>query len=292
MRLLKNRAPSTLTQNAKIDLVVVNYKTPEDLDGFLLSVLFNADNEDIDRIKSLTIMNVDPQDGDRRVASEYAISLSTLLAADVHVANMPWNCGYAIACNRGAQYGNAGVVAFFNADTQIRTGVIDGCVQAFIDHPRWGIVGPKQVDDDDRITHAGIFGSDDNPKLRGWRKKNGVEYSDIRDDCYSVSGSAYFVRRSLWDTLRCCPIFIESRNAIIREHGDGAFLPTPHYYEETYLSLHARYHGWKIGYLGNLEMIHRWHKASVVGGKTEKQLLPASREMFRKACQTHGMVHD
>lgn len=291
MRLLRTEAASTLGDNATIDLVVVNYKTPDDLDAFLLSVLFNADSEDVSRIESLTIMNVDPGEDDRKTASEYAVSLGTLLVADINVVDVPWNCGYAIACNRGANYGKADVVAFFNADTQVRSGVIDGCVRAFVDHPRWGIVGPKQVDDDNRITHAGIFGSDDSPRLRGWRQ-HGSNFSDVRDDCYSVSGSAYFVRRSLWDTLRRCPTFIESRNSIIREHGNGAFLPTPHYYEETYLSLHARYHGWKIAYLGNLEMVHRWHKASPVGGKVEKVHLPVSREMFRKACKAHGMIHD
>lgn len=279
-----------LTEDATIDMVVVNYKTPEDLDHFLLSLMFNTSEEDMDRMKSITIVNVDPEATDIKIAHDYAFSLSSILGMDVHTLNMPWNCGYAIACNRGAQFGSSEVVAFFNADTMLRSGVVDGCVRAFIDNAHWGIVGPKQVDDENRITHAGIFGPDNKPQLRGW-KEHGDKYDDVRDDCYSVSGSAYFVRRALWDELRFCPIFIESCNGINGEYGDGAFLPTPHYYEETYLSVHARKHGWKIAYLGNLEMVHRWHKASAVGGKADK-LFPKSREIFRKACREHGMVHD
>jgi GT2 family glycosyltransferase len=137
------------------------------------------------------------------------------------------------------------------------------------------------------ITHAGIFGTNDKPALRGWKRPDDGQFDEIRDDALSVSGSAYFIKRLCWDELTNC-----SKYRKIAPDAVGAFLPTPHYYEETFCSYHAREHGWKVVYDGETSMVHKWHKASPVGGVAEKKHMPESRKMFRAACDMHGITHD
>lgn len=261
---LRPRRPAA----AVIDLVVVSYRTPDDLESFLRSYV---DVED-EVASTLTICNVDPTSAD-------------LITTEVgNVINFAGNVGYARACNWGAMEGNGEIIGLFNADTRLKPGVLAAVDRAFED-PTVGIVGPKQVDDDGRITHAGIFGSNEQPKLRGWREHGAGRYTDIAD-AVSVSGSAYFVRRRVWDELTNCPTYrLAAPDAL------GAFLPTQHYYEETFCSYHARSHGHRVVYLGTAEMIHRWHKASPVGGFADK-LMRESQAYFRDACDLHGIEHD
>lgn len=273
-----------------IDVVVTNYRTPIDLTAFLASVYESLDSEK-NLLKSLTIANVEPTDGDLDVADAWCRRLNT--RADVATTmSFSWNCGYAHACNYGASLGSGGVIALFNADTILSEGLLGACYEALERNPSWAIVGPRQVDATGAVTHAGIFGPDDHPKIRGW-KARGDQFKDVRDDCYSVSGSAYFIRRSVWEQLTSCPIY--QRSVINHGMSDrlpvGAFLPTPHYYEETWCSVHTRAHGWKIGYLGTATLIHKWHQASPVGGFADK-LQAESQRRFRLACADHGIAHD
>ena len=46
--------------------------------------------------------------------------------------------------------------AFFNADTELRPGVLEGCDALLWSRPDYGVVGPRQVDRQGLITHAGI----------------------------------------------------------------------------------------------------------------------------------------
>jgi GT2 family glycosyltransferase len=72
----------------------------------------------------------------------------------------------------------------------------------------------------------------------------------------------------------------------------GRFLPTPHYYEETWVSYAARHKGWKVMYFGEAVMEHEWHQASKVGGEAERTHMPVSRQMFRDACDHFGIERD
>lgn len=71
----------------------------------------------------------------------------------------------------------------------------------------------------------------------------------------------------------------------------GAFLPTTHYYEETWYCYHVASHGYKVMYFGEAEMVHRWHKSSAQGGWADRQM-PISRAQFRAACDAHGIERD
>jgi hypothetical protein len=105
-------------------------------------------------------------------------------------------------------------------------------------------------------------------------------------EAVTVSGSAFFVKRSVWRELTYCPLFTD-----VVPDAVGAMLPTPHYYEETWVSWHAWGHGYKVVYYGPVVVGHKWHRASPIGGFAD-QVMAVSREMFRAACDHHGLSHD
>lgn len=263
-----------------VDVIVVNYRTPSDLHGFVESfkeVQFEVPT-------SLHIANVDPEDEDRIVAHAAVDTVEVPCGA----VGFKSNIGYATACNRVASWISEprATVAFFNADTELRPGVLDSCHWNLHQNPKWGVVGPKQVDEKNRITHAGMFGTNDATVPRGWHQEDEGQFDELRPDAITVSGSAYFVNRKCWDELTRCPRFRK-----VAPEAEGAFLPTQHYYEETWCSYHARDHGWKVAYNGEVSMIHKWHRASEHRGPADK-LMPSSREYFRRACKQHEIVHD
>jgi GT2 family glycosyltransferase len=256
-----------------IDLAVVNYRTPYDLAAFTASLDKYPPTVDA----TLTIVDVASTDAQpttvtwaRGYARRYAVND---------------NIGYGRACNLAAQDGAGDVIAFFNADVEVTDQAIDACHDALMARDDWAVIGPRQVDQQRRIRHAGIFGSNTNPVHRGWQETDNAQYLDIRE-AVTVSGSAYFIKRAVWDELTNCRLYKE-----IAPHAVGAFLPTPHYYEETMCSYHCRAHGHTVIYYGPVTMIHKWHRASPLGGWAEQQM-PKSRAYFRYACQHHGIPCD
>lgn len=261
-----------------VDMVVVNYRTPQHLWDFLRS--YHDHRPDVPH--SLHVVNVCPQEGDTEVVNDWATKYRFLYT------KYDENVGYAKACNDAGSLADREVLAFFNADTRLARGVVEECHTALAEHDDWGVVGPRQVDSRGRITHAGIWGTRESPSFAGrWLVADRGQFSEVRDDCVSVSGSAYFVRGTTWDELYDCPMYRECPDVDILQPS-GPFLPTPHFYEETYLSYHAIEHGWKIGYLGTSVMNHEWHASSPVGSIS---VIPA-KALFVAACEYHGIPHD
>lgn len=261
-----------------LDIVVVNYRTPHDLRGFIKSLLKHPPSVDW----HATIANVSPTPQD---TTEAANALNDG-AGRCSIETFPDNVGYARAVNHcvaGAPNPRR-VVAVFNADTRITEGVLDECYTALIANADWGVVGPRQIDQRGRFTHAGIFGPDSAPAHRGWMQTDLSLYQDVLE-AYSVSGSAYFVKREVWDELTQCPIY----RAEFPE-ASGAFLPTPLFYEETWCSIHARHHGFKVMYYGVATMLHFWHGSIATHGGD--QVIPQAKETFMRACRAHGFDHD
>lgn len=254
--------------------VVVNYRTPDDLSAFLRSF---ADQPPAGTWE-LTVVNVSPSSADRQVATEWAERMT------LRIVDHDTNVGYARACNYAALDTKGDTIAFFNADVRLTPGALETCHQALLAHDDWGVLGPRQIDDNGRFTHAGIFGTNTAPAHRAWQNRDQGQYRDIQE-AVTVSGAAYFIKRTVWEELTDCPTY----QAL--HPGAGAFLPTQHYYEETWVSYHARAHGWKVMYFGEATVIHRWHKASPVGGHADQQMAP-SRTLFRKACDAHAIEHD
>jgi GT2 family glycosyltransferase len=244
------------------DLVVVDYRTPDDLAGFLDSFHEHAGDDD-----HLTIVLVDPTAECRRVAAWWETH-PAVREVVVHATNV----GYGVACNHAAAAGDADIVAFFNADTRLTAGVTEACVAALRSRDDWAIVGPRQVDDRGRLTHSGIFGTNRSPVFGDWLRTDRGQCSAARDDAISVSGSAYFIKRSVWEELAGCSLYRDAcRHAGLA--GLGAFLESPLYYEDMWCSVHARSHGHKVAYVGEVVMTHRWHKAvAAAGTRTTRQV--------------------
>lgn len=261
-----------------IDVIVVNYKSPDDLDKFL-----NSYRKWEDLGSELWIVNVDPDPADLRVANA-----AFNIQGEVHLLRHNKNVGYARAVNDAAARGCREIIAIFNADTELTAGLLEDCSQALKYNQDWGVLGPRQVDDQGRITSAGIFGTLDAPLHRGWKQANSDEFGDVRE-AVTVSGSAYFVKRTVWDELTACPTYRE-----VAPDAEGAFLPTDFYYEETWCSYHAQAHGHKVIYYGLATMIHRWHQAISSHGKEvwAAQKMKESQALFRTACDSHGILHD
>jgi GT2 family glycosyltransferase len=193
------------------------------------------------------------------------------------------NIGYGRACNEMAlSLPDSDTLAFFNADTELREGVLESCIETLWSDPTYAVVGPRQVDRAGHITHAGIFNAT-RPVHRGWQSVTD-DFTDVRDDCCTVSGSAYFIKKSVWDELTDCPIYQECFPKAM-----GAFAPMPHYYEETTCSYHARSHDYKIVYDGRRTMIHNWAPST---SGFHIQAMTKSRESFRHFCDLHGIERD
>lgn len=259
-----------------IDLVAVSYQAPVETQRFLDSLQY------VDVPFTFTVVdNNSPDDNVRdvlRVAPGLLRDNPNCVSWNLTFSTE--NAGYARACNSGATQGNAPYLALLNSDVEFTPTVVSDVVKYFNAHPDAGVVGPRTTDSDDRLTHAGILRhSNGRDQHRGWKEHDSGQYNDVLD-VPTVSGATYFVRRATWDELTDCPLYQSSA-----PDAEGAFLPTQHFYEETFCSYHALAHGWRVVYLGTAHMLHQWHRSSPIGSVS---LAPAE-EYFRSACADHGI---
>lgn len=270
--------------NMKIDLCVVHYNTTQLLKR-LLDTLHENLSESLEKNWTLSISDNDSQDNFidwmRDNSSKYQID-------NLHLNR---NIGYSAACNKMAANTNSDIIGLLNGDVWLSNEDVTKIVKIFEENPEIHILGPKQRDEQGNITHAGIIGSNTEPKHRGWRD---VDPEDIlyrdRINCVTISGSAYFIRRDVWNTITNNPEYRE-----IVPNAIGAFLPTPHYYEETFCSYHARHLGYNVVYDGSVSIGHSWHASSPKPGEGYSEadrMFSHSREIFRKACDHLNIAHD
>lgn len=267
-----------------IDVIVVNYKTPKDIKDFGNS--FIKSHHDKNFPHTLWLCNVQPDIQDKDAAHRILER-----ADEGYDMTFEENVGYSGAVNSAACHGKREVIGIFNADVVLSPRTLYDCGKALMERDDWGVLGPKQTDNKKLLTHAGIFGTLRAPKMRGWKELDRGQYDDIRDDCVSVSGSAYFIKRVVWDELLVCPLYQKAVIKLTSKHAEGSFLPTKHYFEETFCSYHAITHGWKVVFMGTQSAIHKWHQASPVGGFADK-LFTESRGIFRRACAEHDIACD
>jgi GT2 family glycosyltransferase len=201
------------------------------------------------------------------------------------------NIGYSAACNQMAAKGSNGVIALLNADVWMSNDDAVKIARIFNSESNVHILGPKQRDEYGLIRHAGIVGTNTQPKHRGWMEPDLTDslYRD-RINCVTVSGSAYFIRRYVWDELTNNPKYRE-----LYPDAKGAFLPTPHYYEETWCSYFARHLGYNVVYDGSVSIGHSWHASSPKPGQGYSHAdaqFKVSQSIFRKACDYIGIERD
>lgn len=251
-----------------VDIVVVNYHTDELLKDFVDSVYANS-------FPGCTLVIIDVE---RQMLGKPA----WLDPSSTYMVT-PTNVGYGRACNLGALVGTNDVILFANADTRL-TERFEECYHALKMWDDWAVLGPRQVNDSFQIKSAGIVGTERSISPRGFDQIDVGQFSFIDDTVKSVSGSLYFIKRSVWEQMEACSLYKQAAPYAV-----GAFLETPHYFEETFLSYHVRAHGFKIVYYGPVQMIHHWHAASPHGGWADQQFW-VSQQMMREACAAHNIV--
>lgn len=262
-----------------IDLCIVNYNTRPLLNRFL-DCLHN-DLHNNPKVWNLYIADNDSED-DSVEWLKYNYQ-----RYKIRKFYHNYNIGYSAACNQLAAEGTADIICLLNADVWMSSSSLVKIQNIFDENPDIHILGPKQRDENGYITHAGIVGTNTAPKHRGWHEADlqDVLYKD-RVNCVTVSGSAYFIRREVWNALTNNPKYRELYPEAI-----GAFLPTPHYYEETWCSYFARHLGYNVVYDGSVSVGHSWHKSSVVGGEADSKF-KESQSIFRRACDYMGIERD
>lgn len=273
-----------------IDLCVVNYNTHKELNRFLSSLMavrLNAPLEGLGHNTELDsnvyIADNDSKDYSRSMLKSFGLTPE----AFPNQVFFNENIGYAKACNQLATLGRNSIIGFCNADVWMTRKDLQAIEQFFYHNEEAAIVGPKQRDEKNQIVHAGIVGTHSAPKHRGWKKldPNDEHFRDVIE-CVTVSGSAYFIRRSVWDELTNYPPYRE-----LFPNVEGAFLPTPHYYEETFCSYLAGHLGHKVFYNGEVSIGHSWHASHSVGSPQDK-MFSVSRSIFRQTCDDLGISHD
>lgn len=266
-----------------IDLCVVNYNTKNLLKRFLDSL--HGDLNDSCNIWSLYLSDNGSSDGSWAWVDQNKSSYK--IAAGWNNQNI----GYSLACNGMAGYGSGDIIGLLNADVWLTTNDCINIQRIFDKNQDIHIFGPKQRDENGFITHAGIVGTNLTPVHRGWKQydPNDVLFKD-RVSCVTVSGAAYFVRRSVWNALTYDIEYQKIHPGVL-----GAFLPTPHYYEETWCSYFARHRGYNVVYDGSISIGHTWHASSPKPGEGYSHAdtyFKTSQEIFRKTCDYLGIERD
>lgn len=271
-------------------LVVVDYHTPELVNEFVDSFIKH------DPECSVRLVVVTNEWTGKEPYNWTCRSLEENYDIEARFVGLAKNEGYSGAANKAIEYFGGGCrnFAIFNSDTRLfppkTTGTgsdrcLDICVDYLDEHDDVAVVGPLQLDRTGRVTHGGILGTLDKPEHRGWRASApGEQFRDVQE-AVTVSGSAYFMKASVWDEMNVCLVYKD-----IFPDAKGAWPPFPHFYEETLYSYHVQAHGYKCYYLGTAEMEHQWHKSSPVGSQDEN--FKIGQAGFRKFCDAHSILHD
>lgn len=259
-----------------VDLCVVNYNTKYQLQRLLDTLAKDDDGCSWE----LFIADNDSTDGSK----EFLKSLSNNYRVKVISHNL--NIGYAKAINKLAAMGHSPYVAALNADVWLCTEDVKAIEKTFENDPKAAVVGPKQRDEKGHIRHAGIMWQNGGFYHRSWAIPDPLDRIHVGEviECGTVSGSAYFVRRSIWDEMTSCPIFQKEFPG-----APGAFGETPLYFEETLLSRHVKAHGYKVLYDGTVSIGHTWAASTPEGNNSNAHYIPISKEMYVKFCRAHDI---
>jgi GT2 family glycosyltransferase len=262
-----------------VDLLVVNYSTRH-----LLQRLLDTLHSDLEKgVWKLYLADNDSTDD----SHEWIKNNAEKYQLEEVIFNK--NIGYSAAINDLAHRSNSELLCAVNADTWFTTRHVKQAARSFKLLPYAGVIGVKQMDEQKHIRHGGIFwDKKSNPIHRGWNQHDPEDklYKDITR-CWTVSGSIYYVRRETWNS-------ITNYKPYRRLFPDvkGAFLPTPHFFEETFCSQMAHHLGYDVVYDGSVETAgHTWHASSEVGAAS-RDYFNTSRQIYMQACDQLGIEHE
>lgn len=261
-----------------IDLLVVNYNTPKLLKRFL-DVLHSDYEPDVWK---LYLADNGSTDDSQEWIMENAASYN------IEEVIFNENIGYAKAINDLAFRSNSEILCALNSDVWFPTNHVKEVAQSFNELPNVGVLGVKQMDEEFRVRHGGIFWDRvSNPSHRAWTQYDpGDRLCKDAQRCWTVSGSIYYVKRSVWNEITNHPKYRE-----LYPDAKGAFLPTPHYFEETFCSQMTHHLGHDVWYDGRVQTAgHTWHASNSVGDNNDK--FAYSRQLYIAACNYIGIPHE
>ncbi|MCY0887907.1 MAG: glycosyltransferase family 2 protein [Alicyclobacillaceae bacterium] len=167
------------------------------------------------------------------------------------------NCGYAAACNQGIRASSSPFILLLNSDVRVTRHWLEPLIACMESDKRIAVVGPKLVDGHGRINGAGIVGTLESHEPRGWLEPNMPGKYDKPEDCLSVCGAAYLIRRALLDD--------------IGYFDENYFF----YFEETDYSVRAWQKGYRVVYCPDSILIH------IGGGSSQNH--PQLRAWFEES---------
>jgi GT2 family glycosyltransferase len=173
------------------------------------------------------------------------------------------NCGFVVACNRGAAAATGEVIVFLNNDTLPQAGWLVPLLRVLRDRRDAGAVGGKLMYPDGRLQEAGdvIFRDGSGANV-------GRGDCDAEDPLYSYAREVDYCSGALLATPR----------ALFRELGGFDDRFSPGYYEETDYCFRVRQNGYRVYYQPDSVVLHVERGTYVAEGKERYQAL--NREKF------------
>ena len=168
-----------------IDLVIVNFNTKKILLQCLQSIEAYTPLP-----HQVIVVDNGSQDGSLEMLSQMASNHLIMIANTK-------NEGYAKACNQGILAGTSPYILLLNSDVLVTAHWLEPLLHCMDSDPRIAVVGPKMIDHHGRITGAGIVGTNAHHEPRGLFERNEIGKYDQQEDCISVCGAAYLIRRDL-----------------------------------------------------------------------------------------------
>lgn len=226
-----------------VTAAVVSYRTPKLAEQCLASIQRNPVNMD----------TVCVETGTGRLAS---------FGADRAYSTSIPSVGYAQALAHAFKGVTTPFLMAMNADTELPIISIAPLLELFADHPKLGLLGPRQVTPDGRIAHAGILKAGDTSGGRSYGERDVGQYKERLTEVEQVSGSVMILRRSALEAV-----------------GGFTNLPTL-YYEEALLALRLRRAGWKVAYSGQLSFLHHVAASPAPEGTSRAALAEGGRQAW------------
>jgi GT2 family glycosyltransferase len=167
-----------------------------------------------------------------------------------YVENLPTNIGYAAALARDLDLAKTPILIACNADVEFPEEGIGPLLELFHEHPRLGVLGPRQRDPRGFIAHAGILEAGSPAGGRSYGQADIGQYITPFEVVAQVSGSIMLIRREAYEQV-----------------GGMSNMPRL-YYEDAIFCHRLRKAGWEVGYSGLFTFLHR-HASSPSGQRAD-----------------------
>lgn len=206
--------------------------------------------------------------GTPRLAARCAGSLNVPDIRSVQIVDAKAKgLSYAESINGALKHGAAPYVGALNADTwMIDRASLRIIATLFNYHPDVAVIGPRQVNNQGRLVHAGIIGNNHVRTHRFWQTplpEADHLCAENLLDVPTVTGSVYFCRREVWE-----------------QHG-GFYEGCRHYFEETALDFKIRHAGWRVCYTGATTFGHLWQSSPLPQSWLVQKAAESQKEFVR-----------